>query len=99
MGPGAVSPSSSRSAINRNRSACTAAVACFRFRPYAVTPGSAAITVSSLHVGGVLRDFPRFEPKIAGHSSWLAGLTQPRKQRALSTLYASTLPAMPRRSN
>src|SRR5450432_2676526 len=46
IGPGTVSPCSSRSAINRNASACTAAVACFRVRPYAVTPGSAAMSAS-----------------------------------------------------
>lgn len=46
MGPGTASPCSSRSAINRNASACTAAVACFLVRPYAVTPGSAAMSAS-----------------------------------------------------
>ncbi len=46
MGPGTASPCSSRSAINRKASACTAAVACFRVRPYAVTPGSAAMSAS-----------------------------------------------------
>ncbi len=38
IGPGTVSPCSSRSAINLNARACTAAVACFRVRPYAVMP-------------------------------------------------------------
>ena len=40
------SPCSSRSAINRNANACTVAVACFRVRPYAVAPGSAAMSAS-----------------------------------------------------
>lgn len=46
MGPGTASPCSSRSAINRSASACTAAVARFLVRPYAVTPGSAAMSAS-----------------------------------------------------
>src|SRR5712691_8768355 len=46
IGPGTASPCSSRSAINRNVSACTAAVACLRVRPYAVTPGRAEMSAS-----------------------------------------------------
>src|SRR5258708_24975416 len=46
IGPGTASPCSSRSAINRNARACTHAVACWRVRPYAVTPGSAEMSAS-----------------------------------------------------
>src|SRR6266436_1220715 len=46
IGPGTASPCSSRSAINRNASACTATVACFRVCPYAVTPGRAEMSAS-----------------------------------------------------
>ncbi|MFY9725208.1 MAG: carboxypeptidase-like regulatory domain-containing protein [Bryobacteraceae bacterium] len=46
IGPGTASPCSNLSAINRSASASTAAVACFLVRPYAVTPGSAAMSAS-----------------------------------------------------
>ncbi|MGO9011814.1 MAG: hypothetical protein ACLQPN_17070, partial [Bryobacteraceae bacterium] len=46
IGPGTASPCSNLPAINRSASASTAAVACFLVRPYAVTPGSAAMSAS-----------------------------------------------------
>src|SRR5260370_5851408 len=46
IGPGTASPCSSRSAINRKASGCTAGVACLRVRPYAVTPGRAEMSAS-----------------------------------------------------
>ena len=55
--PGTASPCSSRSVINRNASACTAADACFRVRPDAVTP-ALALTRSDPHAGHAIGSRP-----------------------------------------
>ena len=68
MGPGTTSPCSSRSAIKHSTNAWTATVACFRVRPYAVTPGKAGTSASHLPCSS--RWYSSAKEKLVGDFGW-----------------------------